>query len=411
MIKQINVRQLRKGMFICGTDRKWIEIPFFRRKFLITSDKEINTLREYCEFVVIDTAKGVDVINQPENQKTIEQPDAEASVDCDSSKQSDEDNVYRKTYEQSQTVLSEVLNDVRLGRCVDNPKVRGVVQELTVNIVKDSHTMIGLIQSKDKNDTLARKSVNVCILALAFGKHIGIPKDKMYELGLGALLHDIGMVKIPGRILLKKQPLMPAERSIMEKHTEYGLAILAKTQEIPVNVLKIVHSHHERMVGKGYPQKLQGKEIGLLVRMVTIVSVYEALTRQRFYTETLSPVAALRYLYTSGKTIFDAHLVEKFIQTLGIYPSGCVVELNTGELGIVVNVNPEDRLRPTLRMVTNAQKQLLSQERVIDLADSINKGIEIIKTLEMDNPIIELFMKLHEQTKSGANETVKPNKL
>ncbi len=401
MIKKIDVTQLRKGMFICGTDRKWIEIPFFRRKFPITSDKQINTLRAYCKFVYIDTEKGVDVISRPEIQTVIEHND-EASVDKDSSKQSHDDSLYKKTYAQSQTVLSEVLNDVRLGRSVDNPKVRGVVQELIVNVLKDSQAMIGLIQLKDKNDTLARKSVNVCILALAFGKHIGIPKDKMYALGLGALLHDVGMVQIPNKILLKKQPLTPAERVIMEKHTEYGLAVLAKTTDIPVDALKIIHSHHERMDGKGYPQKLQAKEIGLLVRMVTIVSVYEALTRERFYTETLSPVAALKYLYTSGKTIFDAHLVEKFIQALGIYPSGCVVELSTGELGIVVNVNPQDRLRPTLCIVTNAQKQLLAQEYVVDLAGRATKNIAIVKTLEMDNPIIELFMKLHEQSKGGA---------
>jgi len=402
MTKKIDVTQLRKGMFICGTDRKWIDIPFFRKKFLITTDKQISTLQEYCEFVYIDTEKGEDV-----SPAIIEQHNDDTFVDLDSSKQIHEDTLYRKNYEDSQTILSEVLNDVRLGRCVDNPKVRGVVQELIVNIVKDSQSMIGLIQSKDKNDTLARKSVNVCILALAFGKHIGIPKDKMYELGLGALLHDIGMVQIPSRILLKKQPLTPAERAIMEKHTEYGLAILAKTQEIPVNVLKIVHSHHERMDGKGYPQKLQDKEIGLLVRMVTIVSVYEALTRERFYTETLSPVAALKYLYTSGKAIFDAPLVEKFIQALGIYPSGCVVLLNSGEIGVVVNVNPHDRLRPTLRIVTNAQKQLLAQESVLELADRTTKDIEIIKTLAMDDPIIELLMTLHEQAKGGANEAVK----
>lgn len=394
-------------MFICGTDRKWIEIPFFRRKFLITSTKQIDTLREYCKFVYIDTSKGVDVdvISRPE--ANIEQHNDENS---DSSKQNHENkNLYKKTYEQSQTVLSEVLNDVRLGRCVDNPKIRGVVQELMLNIVKDSHAMIGLIQLKNKNDTLARKSVNVCILSLAFGKHIGIPKDKMYVLGLGALLHDIGMVQIPNRILLKKQSLTPAERTIMEKHTEYGLAVLAKTPEIPVDVLKIVHSHHERMDGNGYPQKLQAKEIGLLVRMVAIASVYEALTRERFYAETLSPVAALRYLYASGKAIFDAHLVEKFIQALGIYPSGCVVEINTRELGVVVvNVNSQDLLHPTLSIITNAQKQPLSQEYVVDLADRTNKDIEIIKILAMDDPIIELFMTLHEQTKGGANQAVKP---
>lgn len=388
-------------MFVCGTDRKWIDIPFFRRKFLITSEEQINTLQAYCRTVVIDTEKGADVLSLPETQTATEQQIDDATPESERAEQTDKDRGYRKSYEQSQTVLNEILSDARLGRSVDNPKVRGIVQDLTVNIVKDSQAMIGLIHAKDKNDTLARKSVNVCILALAFGKHIGIPKEKMYALGLGALLHDIGMVKIPDRILSKKQPLTPAERAIMEKHNEYGIALLSQTPEIPVDALKIVYSHHERMDGKGYPQKLQAKEISLLARMVAIVSVYEALTRERFYSQTLSPLAALKYLYTSGKSLFDAVLVKKFIQALGIYPTGCVVELNTGELGVVIKVNQQDRLRPVLRMVTNAQKQLLTEERIVDLAERENSRIEISKTLEMDNPIIELFMNLHEQLNGG----------
>jgi HD-GYP domain-containing protein (c-di-GMP phosphodiesterase class II) len=401
MIKEINVKQLRKGMYICGTDRKWVDIPFYRRKFLIKFDKEINVLQEYCKLVYIDTKKGVDVIRQSEGQVIIKSYTGELP------NKYNKNNALKKIYNESHTVLSGVLNDIRLGHSVDNPKIRRIVEELTINIVNDSQAMIGLTRLKDKNDALARKSINICILALAFGKHIGISKDKMYVLGFGALLHDIGMVQIPNRILSKKQSLTPVERAIMEKHTEYGLAVLAKAPEIPVDVLKIVHSHHERMDGKGYPQQLQAKEIGLLARMVAIVSVYEALTRERFYTKTLSPAAALRYLYTSRKTIFDAHLVEKFIQVLGIYPSGCVVELNSGELGIVVDVNAQDLLHPTLRIVSDARKQLLKQEYVIDLADRTTKDIEIIKTLAMDDPIIELVMTRHEQTKGGADEKVK----
>lgn len=403
MIKEIRSNQLQKGMFICGTDRKWIDIPFFRSKFMITSGEQIKTLQAYCRIVAIDTDKGIDVAMQQAAQSMNAQRH-EAPVRSDSSEPGGKSRDLRKNYEQSRTILSEVLNDARLGRSVDNPKVRGVVQTLIADIVKDSQAMIGLIHAKDKNDTLARKSVNVCILALAFGKHIGIPKEKMYVLGLGALLHDIGMVQVPDRILLKKQPLTPAERALMEKHTEYGLALLSKAPGIPVDALKIVYSHHERMDGKGYPQKLQAKNIGLLARMVAIASVYEALTRERYYSQTLSPVAALKYLYTSSKTIFDATLVEKFIQALGIYPMGCVVELNTGELGIVIKVNQDNRLRPTLRMVTNAQKQLLTEELVIDLAERANKLIEIGKTLEMDNPVIELFMKLHERVNSQLDQ-------
>lgn len=397
MAKKINVRQLKIGMFLCGTDRKWLDSPFFRRKLLITSDQQIKALRECCEFVYIDTQKGIDVVTSPENERSH---DANAA-NRDSHREPPDNTTHRKIYLQSQTVLTGVLNDVRMGRCVNNPKIRTVVQELIAHIVKDSQAMIELIQRKDKNDTLARKSVNVSILSLAFGKHIGIPKDKMYALGLGALLHDIGMVQIPDRILSKKQPLTPAERAVMEKHTEYGVAVLAKTPDIPVDALKIVHSHHERMDGAGYPQKLRAKEIGLLTRMVTIASVYEALTRERCYTETLSPVAALRYLYSSGAALFDAHLVEKFIQALGIYPVGCVVELNTGEIGIVVKVSSQDRLHPVLRIVTDPKKQLLTHDALFDLADRQNKGVSIAKTLPMNDPIIELLMLLHEQTSLG----------
>ncbi|MEE7624955.1 HD-GYP domain-containing protein [Methylobacter sp. Wu8] len=399
MIKKINVKQLQKGMFICGTDRKWVDIPIFRRKFLINLDKEINILQEYCESVYIDTQKGVDVISRSE-AKTIIEPRKDEPSDT-----SPENNSCKKVYDESQTILTGVLNDVRLGRSIDNPKIRGIVEELTVNIVKDSQAMIGLTRLKDKNDGLARKSVNVCILALAFGKHIGIPKDKMYTLGFGALLHDIGMVMIPNRILLKEQPLTTAERKIMEKHTEYGLTVLTQTPGIPVDVLKIVHSHHERMDGNGYPKKLQDKEISLLTRMVTLASVYEALTRERLYAETLSPTEALRHLYRSVKSGFDAHLVEKFIRMIGIYPLDCVVELNTGEVGVVADTHPQEPLRPVLRIVADTQKQLLPEARLLDLADPATEKIGIIKTLAKDDPMLELIGMHRRQSQ---DEAIKP---
>lgn len=388
MFKKIPVTLLRKGMFVCDTDRKWIDLPFIRQKFLVTSPKEIQTFQEYCQNVYIDTSKGLDVVVEIEDSPVPQTVSfAEPPVVSDAN---------LKLYMDAQALLSEIFQQVRLQQNFETFPLKQLVHQLNTAVLKDSQAMIALTRSSGSSDELARKSVNVCLLSLVFGKFLALQPADQFALGLGSLLHDIGIALIPADILDKQAPLTEDERTAMELHTLYGFRLLSKISDIPKSVLKIVYCHHERMDGSGYPQKLSESKIDQLVRVVSITSVYEALTRERQYRATLSPDSAIRYIYSSGRRMFDAELVEQFIQALGIYPEDCVVELDTGELGIVSRSNPDHRLQPSLRMITNPKKKLLASEYGLDLAEDPDKH-RIIRTLSIDDPIMDFLLMFQHQ--------------
>lgn len=389
MVKTININQLRKGMFVCGTDRKWMDIPFFRTKFLIGSDKQINKLKEYCQTVSIDTTKGIDV-DKPVETETIVDVGRFSAIEMSS--HVDENNSFKKLYEQSLLLFSAVLNDARLGRELDLLKIGKIAADLLAAVTVDVQTMLGQIRINGKNvDGLAHKSVNVCILAGALGLHLKLPENKLLLLGLGALLHDIGMVAVPDALLVKTEVLMPEERLVLERHPEYGANLLRKVPELPAEVLEIVLTHHEQMDGGGYPNGLPAALVGELARIVSIASVYEALTGERVYRKALTPLNALEHLYCSGQLLFDTQWVARFIEVLAIYPVACIVELQTDELAVVVQGNSQLPQRPLLKVITNPQKQLLFQERTLDLADEQQSNIKIVRVLASDEPIIELL--------------------
>ena len=383
MLKKININQLQKGMFICGTDRKWIDLPFLRTKFLVSSDKTVNTLQEYCQFVYIDTDKGCDAADQP----VAEANPAELTLDSPA----------KSLYAQCHSLFAEVLNEVRMGQALNMVKIDKIVTDLLAGVTGDRQAMIDVIKPQQTGDALAHKSVNTCILALAFGEYLGASAPQLPVLGLGALLHDIGLLKVPDTILLKTEALTGDERGILEQHPQYGLELLNQGPAMPVEVLDIVAAHHEHLDGSGYPHQLSGVAISEFVRIVSLTSVYEALTGLRVFRETLSPAAALACLHCSGDAKCDKHLLASFMLMLGVYPLGCLVELQTGELAVVVQSNEHNPLFPLLKLMTNPVKQLLFAECLIDLADAKNQQVKIARILATDEPIVDLLNMLMQQ--------------
>ncbi|MBD9360454.1 HD-GYP domain-containing protein [Methylomonas fluvii] len=389
MVKKININQLRKGMFVCGTDRKWLDTPFFRTKFLISSDKQINTLKEYCQTVSIDTAKGLDVA-EPDHTETI--TDAGKVSTTQMSSDLNENATFKPIYQQSLLLFGELLNDARGDRVLDGGKIDKIAADLLAAVSADTQAILGLIQcNRENKDRLALKSVNVCILAAVLGAYLKLPENNLRLLVRGALLHDIGMLAVPDAVLLKTVALTPEERLVVQQHPAYGLALLSKVPEMPADVLEIVVSHHEQLDGGGYPNGLLAERIGELTRIVRIVSVYEALTGERFYHKSLTPLEALTSLYGSGPSLFDTQLLARFIEALGIYPVNSIVELQTDELAAVARENSQSPRRPLVKVITNPQKQLLFQERLLDLADEQQNQINIVRVLASDEPIIELL--------------------
>jgi HD-GYP domain-containing protein (c-di-GMP phosphodiesterase class II) len=396
MIKKITANELRVGMYICDTNRKWIDLPFLRQKFLIKTQDELSSLLEYCEYFFIDTHKGLDVVtiaecNEPDFSVTS--PPEELASDKHLI-----NNPYLETYIHCIDELERFFAQAKHQPPLDTSMVHTITQQLMTGVMESRDNMIALCQTPMRHDELARKSVNVCILACALGWHLGLSTAELFALGLGALLHDIGIIRIPDNILSKVDPLTQEERTAVEKHVEYGLALLIAAPDIPKQILKMVYHHHERFDGKGYPKGLKGDENGLLVQIVSLSSVYEALTRDRADRKSLTPESALQFIYQSGDTLFDPALVERFIELLGIYPSGCIVELSGGELALISRVNPTAPLRPQIVLLTDPQKNLLDNKVMIDLTSEDQAHRSIIGTLASDEPALTFLQLLHQST-------------
>lgn len=377
MEKKISVSQLRKGMYLCGTDRKWWDIPFFTTKFLIRSDAEIDTLRRYCREVSIDLAKGLDVAEQ--EHEATERPDPAAAVP--------ELEPLRQFRRRCEIVLDRIRSGAGLDYSAAEDIACDIVRELdsggiSINRI-DGRRLIG--------DRLAHKSVNVCLLAAALARRLSFSPELVRHTAIGALLHDLGLLNLPQVIVGKSSELTDAERLDVRQHVAAGLALLAELTEVPGTVVDVVRDHHERPGGSGYPRGLAGGQIGLPARLVGVASVYEALLSDRADRPAQSKVEALRYLYQASPSQFDAAAVAGLIEVLNIYPPGCIVELSNGALAMVDEGSVDDPSRPPCRMIADSNKQLLFQEQRIDLSQAAHSNLSIARLLAPDEPFIELL--------------------
>jgi len=210
--------------------------------------------------------------------------------------------------------------------------------------------------------------MNVCILALTFGRTLGLEKEQLDNLGLGALLHDIGKMQVPLEILNKPGQLTEEEFEMVKSHSMNGYNLLRQKKDMPTEVLEIVRSHHERINGRGYPQGLNADLIDKLTQITSIVDVYDAITSDRCYHDGIAPYEALKNMFEWAGENFDAELVESFIKCLGIYPIGSMVELNSGHIGVVVSASEQARLRPIILVVVSRSGKRYSVPRLLNLA-------------------------------------------
>jgi len=182
------------------------------------------------------------------------------------------------------------------------------------------------------------------------------------------LMHDIGKIKVPKRILMKPNSLTEAEMAIMQKHTEVGVKILKQTPNVPVEVINVCEKHHERMDGRGYPNQLTGDRLDLMTRIVSIADAYDAMTSETHYNPGFSSSHAMSELYRQKNKAYDAELVDAFIRAIGVFPVGTVIETHTGEVGIVISTSDDNRLNPSVIMVLNNKKKPFEKAHILNTA-------------------------------------------
>ncbi|HVL02574.1 MAG TPA: HD-GYP domain-containing protein [Dongiaceae bacterium] len=357
--------QLELGMHVAKLDRPWLETPFLLQGFPINKQEDLDALRTICEYVYIDVLKTHYIT--PEARTNVIAPGTPTTRYQTTTAVENEiraaSEAYRKNLEEIKTLL------VQIGGGADSLHAKLVkqhVRECVDSIERNPSAMMWLTRIKHADQYTAEHCVNVGVLAMSLGRHLGVNRQQLEMLGLAGVLHDVGKMKLDQDILFKQGRLNDAEFQHVKQHTTFGKELLASDPLVPAEVIAAAYSHHERMDGRGYPERLPEQAIGFYARVVSIVDAYDAITSRRCYSAPRTSAQALKILYEHAGTHFDQKLVVKFIETIGIYPPGSVVEMDSGEVGVVLSADPENRLLPKIALLRDANKKPMLQ-RVIDL--------------------------------------------
>ncbi len=373
MRRTVKTEELAIGMYVAELDKPWEQSSFLFQGFEIENDEDLAKLKEECRFVVIEETEASKAAVA---KAAAARPAAPAAPITTITGRSGPEpmGLKREIKEviQAQTVartnITRVMEDVRMGKSLDTKDTKAAVTQMVSAITVNPNSMLWLANLRQKHERTAGHCLNVAILSIAFGKHIGLSDVDLNLLGQGAMLHDIGQVRIPPAILDKPGPLTEEERQLVRKHPVDGEAVLKLTRQLPDKVLEIVRSHHERIDGKGYPDGLAGDAVPLGAKIVGIVDTYDSLTSDSPYRPASTAADALRVLRTECADAYGKDMIQEFIRCLGIYPIGSLVECNNGALAVVVSSTQASRLKPVIMVVRDERGKDTKPRMLLSLA-------------------------------------------
>lgn len=381
VIKKVPVDGLKPGMFIHDLNCGWMDHPFLRPRFALRSDREIESIAEAgLREVYIDTALGLDASDAPTREEVAAEVHEEmrrlAGQAAGPARISAREELVRarRVHAEANRLVRNLLHDVRLGKQVQVEQAEPMVSKITASILCNNGALLSLTRIKSKDGYTFEHSVSVCALMVAFSRGLGLAASAIHEAGIGGLLHDAGKMRTPDEVLNKPGSLSDEEFAIMRHHVVAGRAILQTTPGISGIALDVAVQHHERYDGSGYPQRLRGKEISFYGQMAAIVDVYDAITSDRVYHKALAPTDALRKIFEWSRFHFKPELVHAFTRTVGIYPVGTLVLLESGRLAVVVEQREESLLQPLVRAFYDTRRGSHLNPEDIDLSRPMGHG-------------------------------------
>ncbi len=348
---KVPVAELEIGMYVSKLDRPWLESLFLFQGFLLETLDDIYEVQEVCEYVYIDVIEKTSRSTSGSgNTNNKAQRIQKVTVKSELPKA-------REIYSKAREDVGLILKGIKYGQEIDLEQTSSVVKQCVDSILRNEQAMVCLSQLEKTDQLLAEHSLCSCIISISFGKHLNMLDFELENLGLCALLHDIGQVKIPEKVLKKKSPLSTEEVKLLQKHTEYGRQMLMSLSSIHPGVVDMAYSHHERIDGKGYPRGIKGDKIPHFAKIIAIADAYTDMTMGHPRRQPKTSLEALRILFEFRNRQYESELVIDFIQLMGVYPPGNIVEMTDGEVGIILSADSRYKLRPEVLLILDQFKQ------------------------------------------------------
>jgi putative nucleotidyltransferase with HDIG domain len=390
MLKRINVADLRIGMYVQEFCASWKETPFWRTSLMIDSQKTLTHIQTSdVKEVWIDPSKGFDIEEtEPDVEEETPANDIQPhSIAVRRASFDDEIENAKKLCAKGKAAVSTMFQEARMGQAVSTANAYSLVEEISSSVMRNPDALISLARLKNKDDYTYMHSVAVCALMIALAQKLKLDEKQTRDAGMAGLLHDIGKMMVSQEILDKPGKLTDEEFSAVKEHPVEGHQLLMEVEGITEGALDVCLHHHERFDGNGYPHQLKGEEISLFARMGAVCDVYDAITSDRSYKSGWEPSESLRRMAEWSGSHFDATVFQAFVKCIGIYPTGTLVRLKSGRVGVVIEQSDNSLLSPKIKVFFSIKSNAYVAPEIIDLGKLDDKimGLEDAHKLGLKN--------------------------
>lgn len=390
--KKVAVKDLQFGMYVFELDRPWTETPFVFQGFTLRNEQQLEILRKHCQFVLVDQARS-DAVLQPQlgpmaggvHSATGPLPGTKRVAHVERVTVNEELPPAREARTHAEARITDVFQTVKAGGALDADSIKSAVSRMSESIMRNPDALMLFSALKARGGYFLDRAMNCSIYLITFTRFLGMEQPDIEKAGMVGMSLDVGMLQIPDAILQKPGPLTPEEIRIVRTHVDLGTK---KMQEsgMAADIVAFAAQHHERADGSGYPKGLRGTDLNAIGACAGIIDTFGAMTTKRPYADAISPSNVLGIMHKWKDKVFNGWLIEEFIRCIGVFPVGSVVELNSGEVGVVISQNTIRRLQPRVLVVRDAGGNPVHPHKLLDLSKSpkatADEPYRIRRTLE-----------------------------
>jgi putative nucleotidyltransferase with HDIG domain len=378
VLKRIPVADACVGMFVHELCGSWMDHSFWKIKFLLDNDKDLQRLQDSAiRELWIDTAKGLDAPGGDSHAMVDAAADAllltaEHDPRVNRPQLGDEMGRALKLSVRSKERLVHLFAGMRSGQPINSAQLGAQVEEIGESLQRHPHALISLARLRSAHEYAYMHALAVSALMIALARQLAMSEAQVHEAGVAGLLHDIGEALMPSELLNAPGKLSRIDSTLLRDHPSLGAEML-QHQGLSAAQVDVCLHHHEKPDGSGYPDGLVGEQISVLARMCAVCDVYDALTSDRPYQKGLDPAEALRKMAEWCPAQFDEKVFRAFVKTLGIYPTGALVRLASGKLGVVLEQNEHSLLTPKVKVFFSAKSKAPIEQEIIDLSKLLGR--------------------------------------